>query len=58
MKILKDLKKDHTIIMITHKPQLMRLADDVVIIDKGKVVGIGKHRELLKTNKHYQLLQK
>lgn len=58
MKILSDLKKDHTIIMITHKPQLMRLADEVVIIDKGKVVGRGKHRELLKTNKYYQILQK
>ena len=58
MKILKDLKKDHTIIMITHKPKLMQLADEVVIIDKGKVVGISKHRELLKTNKYYQLLQK
>ena len=58
MKILSDLKKDHTIIMITHKPQLMRLADEVVIIDKGKVVGRGKHRELLKANKYYQILQK
>ena len=57
-KVLKDLKKDHTVIMITHKPKLMRLADEVIVIDKGKVVGIGNHKKLIKDNKYYQLLQK
>ena len=58
IKVLKDLKKDHTVIMITHKPKLMRLADEVIVIDKGKVVGIGNHKKLIKDNKYYQLLQK
>ncbi len=55
--ILKDLKKDHTIIMVTHKPSLMKIADSIVVIDQGKVVGRGKHKDLLK-NKYYQNLQK
>ena len=58
MTVLEKLKKDHTVIMITHKPELMRLADQIIVIDKGKVVGRGKHRELLKDNKVYQSLQK
>lgn len=58
MSILKELKKDHTIIMITHKPALMKLADDILVIDKGKVVGRGTHKELIKKNKQYQLLHK
>lgn len=58
MKILKDLKKDHTILMITHKPQLMKLADRIIVIDNGKVVGMGTHKELLESNKYYQVLQK
>lgn len=58
MKILKDLKKDHTILMITHKPQLMKLADEIFVIDHGQLVGNGKHKELLKNNKYYQVLQK
>lgn len=58
MKILKDLKKDHTILMITHKPQLMKLADEIIVIDHGRLVGNGKHKELLKNNKYYQVLQK
>ena len=56
--ILKDLKKDHTILMITHKPQLMKMADEIIVIDKGKLVGKGTHKELIQNNKYYQLLQK
>lgn len=58
IKILKDLKKDHTILMITHKPQLMKLADEIIVIDNGKLVGKGTHKELLNDNKYYQVLQK
>lgn len=58
MNILKDLKRDHTILMITHKPQLMKIADEIMVIDKGKLVGKGKHNELIKNNKYYQILQK
>lgn len=56
--ILKDLKKDHTILMITHKPQLMKIADEIIVIDHGKVVGKGTHKELIKNNSYYQILQK
>lgn len=58
MRILKDLKKDHTILMITHKPSLMKMADDILVIDKGKLVGRGNHKELIKSNEVYKLLQK
>lgn len=58
MNILKDLKRDHTILMITHKPTLMKMADDVIVINHGKLVGRGKHKDLLKDNKYYQILQK
>lgn len=58
MDLLQRLKKDHTVIMITHKPELMRVADQIVVIDKGKIVGRGKHRELIQGNKIYQSLQK
>lgn len=58
MSILKDLKEDHTILMITHKPQLMKMADEIIVIDHGKLVGKGTHKELMKENKYYQVLQK
>lgn len=55
--LLKDLKKDHTIIMITHKPELMKRADRIVVIKEGKIVGDGTHKELMKNNTHYAWLQ-
>lgn len=58
MEILKDLKRDHTILMITHKPSLMKLADDIIVIDHGRLVGRGSHKTLLKDNTFYKLLQK
>jgi len=58
IKVLKDLKRDHTVVIITHKPNLMKIADEIIVIDKGKLVGKGKHKQLLEDNKYYQLLQK
>lgn len=37
VKILKKLKEDHTIIIITHKKEILKLADDVIRIEKGKI---------------------
>ncbi len=58
IKVIKDLKKDHTVIMITHKPKLMKIADKILVIDKGKLVGCGKHKDLILNNKYYKLLHK
>lgn len=58
MKVLKKLKKDHTVIMITHKPNLMKLADNIMVIDEGKLVAKGTHNKLIKTSKEYRRLQK
>ena len=51
--LLEDLKQDHTIILITHKKDVMSLADHVVVMDQGKVVGEGTHEDLLNHNSHY-----
>ncbi len=56
--LLKGFKNDHTVVMITHTPSQMKIADKIIVVDKGKIVGIGKHKELLKNNRYYQELQK
>jgi len=58
IKVLKDLKKDHTVLIITHKPSLMKIADDLIVIDHGKLVGRGKHKDLIENNEYYKILQK
>lgn len=56
-RVLKDLKKDHTILMITHKPETMKKADRILVLHNGKIVGDGTHKELLLSCEPYQFLQ-
>lgn len=54
--ILLDLKTDHTIILITHKPEMMLLADHVIVLDKGKVICKGLNKEVYKKSSLYREL--
>lgn len=36
--LLKELRNNHTIILITHKKELMNMADETIVIDKGKIL--------------------
>lgn len=56
IKLLHQLKKDHTIIVITHNKDLMCKADKIIVLNKGKVVGIGIHNDLIEKNKVYKKL--
>ena len=55
--IFENLKLDHTIIIITHKKDVMKIADKIVVLNKGKIVGQGNHKELMKDNEYYIDLQ-
>ncbi len=56
-KLVKELKREHTVVIITKKPELMAEADQIVVLDKGRVNAIGTHQQLLRENEIYQLLQ-
>lgn len=55
--VLSDLKQDHTIIMITHKPEMMEIADRVIVLDKGKVVSKGTNAEVYNKSSLYRELR-
>ena len=55
--ILQDLKQDHTILIITHKPEMMSIADRVIVLDKGKVVSKGTNEEVYKKSSLYRELR-
>lgn len=55
--VFENLKLDHTVIIITHKKDIMKIADKIVVINNGKIVGQGTHKKLMKDNKYYIDLQ-
>ena len=54
--LLDDLKSDHTIIVITHNKDLMASADNLIVLNNGKIECTGKHDELIKSNTIYKQL--
>lgn len=56
-KLLMDLKTDHTIIMVTHKPEMMELADRIIVLDQGKIIDKGINKEVYKRCSLYKELR-
>ena len=54
IKIIKKLKKDHTIIIVTHQPEVMRCADQVIVLNEGKITHKGTNREVYKRSRIYR----
>jgi len=53
---LNNLIKNRTTIVIAHRLSTVMNADKIVVVDKGKIVEVGKHGELLKQNGLYKRL--
>jgi ATP-binding cassette subfamily B protein len=52
------LMEGRTTIMIAHRLSTIMHADKIVVMDKGKIVQVGKHEELIKQKGQYQKLWK
>lgn len=48
-KTVDDLVYNHTVIIVAHRLSTIMDADVIHVVDKGKVIATGKHKELLKT---------
>jgi ATP-binding cassette subfamily B protein/subfamily B ATP-binding cassette protein MsbA len=53
---LKRFLINRTGVMITHRPSTLALADRVVVIEQGRVVAAGKHKQLIDCNRFYRSL--
>lgn len=56
-KLSQDLRKETknaTVIIVAQRIGMTINADKVIVLDEGRVVGVGKHKELLKTCKVYR----
>ncbi len=50
---LKKETKDSTVIIVAQRVSTVMDADRIIVLDDGKIVGLGNHRELLKTCEVY-----
>lgn len=51
---LKDETKDATVVIVAQRVSTVIDADRIIVLDRGKVAGIGTHSELLETNNVYR----
>ena len=55
---LDNLMLKKTSIVIAHRLSTIKNADKIIVMDQGKVVGVGKHNSLIKNNKFYLKIYK
>ena len=54
MEAIEALTKEKTILMIAHRLKTVRNADQIFVVEKGRIVQNGTHDELVKQNGIYQ----
>ena len=55
---LDNLMAKKTSIVIAHRLSTIKNADKIIVMDQGKIVGVGKHNSLVKNNKFYLKIYK
>ena len=58
MKVIEKLKDKITVIIIAHRLSTITYADKIFLLDNGKIVATGTHKDLLKSSKEYKELYK
>lgn len=56
LKLLKTIQGEHTIVIISRDPDVLKLASNVILMNQGIVVATGTHDQLLKNNEDYRQL--
>ncbi|REC47052.1 peptidase domain-containing ABC transporter [Chryseobacterium pennipullorum] len=55
---LKIFFENKTVLIIAHRLSTVRNADNIIVMDSGKIIEQGEHKELLgKKNKYYELIK-
>lgn len=57
-KSLKKYAKNATVLIVSGRINTIMNADKIIVLDEGEIVGIGTHKELLKTCEIYQEIAK
>ncbi|AYV67692.1 hypothetical protein C2I06_12880 [Niallia circulans] len=53
---LKNLMKGRTVIMVTHDSKSLQVADEIIVLESGRVSAFGTHEELIEANAYYRAM--
>jgi ATP-binding cassette subfamily B multidrug efflux pump len=53
-KALNEKTSDSTVLIVTQRVATVKNADQIIVLDEGRIVGKGKHQELMETCKTYR----
>lgn len=51
-----DMMRNRTTLVIAHRLSTVENADQIIVLDRGRVVEVGKHKDLLELGGHYAML--
>ena len=51
---IEELSKSSTVLTVAHRLHTIRKADQILLLDNGKIAGIGKHEELINSSTYYR----
>lgn len=51
---IRQAQQGRTVLLITHRLAQIRWADQILVLDGGRLVASGTHEELLRTSPHYR----
>jgi ATP-binding cassette subfamily B protein len=51
---IKNVLKNRTTFLITHRLSQIRWADLILVLKRGKIIAKGQHEDLLRTSEEYQ----
>lgn len=57
-KVIKNIQKNHTVIIVTHELSMIEDCSKIFVLEDGKIIAEGSHEELIKNNKAYKKLYK
>jgi ATP-binding cassette subfamily B multidrug efflux pump len=57
MRHLRENSKNRTLILVSQRIHSIKNADTILVLEEGKLMGQGTHRELIETNPIYQEIQ-
>ncbi len=56
--VISNLTTDHTVLVVAHRLSTVVNCDEIVMLDEGKIIAKGTHKELMKTCAPYKALYK